>query len=163
MRRIASQRGFTLPELLAVITIMGIVFAIATMSWSSIREARQVDSAANQLAADMRLAHNRATNQLTDWRVKVDVGSPDYELQKLDGVDGSVDTTATVSRKLPEGTSVKSATFDGSDEFVEFNSDGTVKDPSSSGPYEVSVGPEAGANPTADLEIITLTSRVEIK
>jgi prepilin-type N-terminal cleavage/methylation domain-containing protein len=84
-----DQRGFTLPEVVTVIAIMGILIAIAVIIWLGLLERRRVDAAANQLAADLRLANTNATNQLTDWRVVLvpeqagDDGSPDYYLVKL--------------------------------------------------------------------------------
>ena len=54
-----DERGFTLVELLAVIIIMGIVLSIASSTWFRVVESRRVDSATNQLAADLRLAHTR--------------------------------------------------------------------------------------------------------
>lgn len=59
-----NERGFTLPEVLITIVIMGILFAIASSTWFGVVESRAVDSAANQLAADMRLAHGSAANRL---------------------------------------------------------------------------------------------------
>jgi type II secretory pathway pseudopilin PulG len=53
-----------LPEVLATITIMGILAAIAIPSWQGIVEGRRVDSAANQLVADMRQSNTTATNRL---------------------------------------------------------------------------------------------------
>jgi prepilin-type N-terminal cleavage/methylation domain-containing protein len=64
-----DQRGYTLPEVLIVIAIVGILIAIAIIIWLGILERRRVDAAANQLATDLRLANTSATNQLTDWRV----------------------------------------------------------------------------------------------
>jgi prepilin-type N-terminal cleavage/methylation domain-containing protein len=83
-----DERGFTLPELLATITILAILIAIAVIILLGILEQRRVDAATNQLVADMRLAHTSATNQLTDWRVVLvpnrDVDNkPDYYLVKL--------------------------------------------------------------------------------
>jgi prepilin-type N-terminal cleavage/methylation domain-containing protein len=90
-----DERGFTLPELMVVIAILGILIAIAVAVWLGVLEQRRVDAAANQLASDLRLAHTSATNQLTDWRVVVVLGrgeekkpdgspNPDYYLMKLD-------------------------------------------------------------------------------
>src|SRR5215210_1687212 len=84
-----GQHGFTLPETLTVIVIMGILIAIAIIIWLRILEQRRVDAATNQLAADLRFAHTSATNQLTDWRVVLvpeqagEDGSPDYYLVRL--------------------------------------------------------------------------------
>jgi len=120
--------GFTLPEVLIVIVILGILAGIAIPSWFGIVEGRRVDSAANQVAADLRLAHGRATNQLTDWRVifvhsnpggtlnKVNCGGTqaDYCMVKLaevyEGGVGAIAPTVvqTMPRYLPEGTLIMS-------------------------------------------------------
>ena len=55
-----DERGFTLPELLTTIAILGILLAIAVVIWLNIVEARRVDAAANQLASDLRLVHSQA-------------------------------------------------------------------------------------------------------
>ncbi len=106
-----NERGFTLGEVLITIVIMGIVFAIASSTWQSVVQGRAVDSATNQLASDMRLAHTSATNQLASWRIVLvpDREAPsegfDYYLVKLTAA-GAVDTSATVNRYLPDNTSI---------------------------------------------------------
>lgn len=85
-----EERGFTLPEVLMTIAILGIIVAIAVYIWLGILEQRRVDAATNQLVSDLRLAHSSATNQLTDWRVVLDPEEtdedegPDYHLVKLE-------------------------------------------------------------------------------
>jgi prepilin-type N-terminal cleavage/methylation domain-containing protein len=64
-----NERGFTLQELMTVVAIMGILIAIAVIAFLGLLERWRVEAAADQFAADLRLAHGRATNQLTDWRV----------------------------------------------------------------------------------------------
>ncbi len=127
-----DERGFTLQELLVTIVIMGILAAIGVASWLGLVEERRVESAANQVAADMRLAHSRATNQLTDWRVvfidsSTAGGSPntvtcggvqaDYCMVKLrevyEGTVGGVvppppTVVQTTPRDLPDGTLIMS-------------------------------------------------------
>ena len=66
-----DERGFTLPEVLIVIVIMGIVLAIASGSWFGLVENRRVESATNQMVSDLRLAHTRATNRLENWQLDV--------------------------------------------------------------------------------------------
>lgn len=70
MRRFWSEdRGFTLIEVLTTITVVDIVFSIASSTWLNVVQSRAVDFATNQLASDLRLAHTSATNQLTYWAV----------------------------------------------------------------------------------------------
>lgn len=120
-----DQQGFTLPEVLTTIAILGILIAIAIIIWLGILEQRRVDAAANQFASDLRLAHTRASNQLTDWRVAfmpdgspvVACSSSDYCLFRLDRPfeDGeptpSITAGTLTPRGLPEGTKILSVTF----------------------------------------------------
>ena len=114
-----GERGFTLPELLVTIAILGILIAIAIIIWLGLLERRRVDAAANQLAADMRLAHTSATNQLTDWRIVLvpeqagEDDGPDYYLVKLNApyTDGSPKPTlfagsAPIPRTFPADVKV---------------------------------------------------------
>src|SRR5215203_2310824 len=61
-----DERGFTLAEVMITVVIMGIVLGIASSTWFKVAESRRVDSATNQVVADLRLAHTQATNHLTD-------------------------------------------------------------------------------------------------
>jgi prepilin-type N-terminal cleavage/methylation domain-containing protein len=64
-----DERGYTLPEILTAVSIMGIILAIGIIVLLALLERWRVEAAADQFAADLRLAHTRATEQLTDWRV----------------------------------------------------------------------------------------------
>lgn len=115
-----------------------------------------MDAAINQLAADMRLAHTKATNQLVTWRVVVTPGDPNYELRKLSS------PPEVIPRSLPEGTKLYSTTADPSSStpFIEFNPDGTLYVPS--GPNgNVTVSSNDG-DPKRRATYISATSRVKI-
>jgi prepilin-type N-terminal cleavage/methylation domain-containing protein len=121
-----DEQGFTLQELMTVVAILGILIVIAVIVFLALLERWRVEAAASQFAADLRLAHGRATNQLTDWRVVfMPDGSPvsgcssaDYCMIKLSAPYDGDDSTPTMDpetppgpRELPEGTKIKAVTF----------------------------------------------------
>lgn len=122
-----DERGYTLPEVLTAVAITSIILAIGIIVLLALLERWRVEAAADQFAADLRLAHTRATEQLTDWRVVfMDDGTPlsrcssaDYCMVKLNAPYGSGDPapalddeTRPVGRELPERTKIKEVTFD---------------------------------------------------
>lgn len=112
---------------MTALAIMSIILAIGVIVLLALLERWRVEAAADQFAADLRLAHTRATEQLTDWRVVfMHDGTPlnrcssaDYCMVKLDAPYGAGDPTPTldgetppVRRELPERTKIKEVTFD---------------------------------------------------
>ncbi len=107
-----------MPELLTTVAIMGILLTIAILIFLALLEQWRVNAAANQLAADLRLAHASATNQLTDWRVVLVPGiddeedGADYYLVRLkttydDGGPAPVlDTSNIIKRTLPANVQI---------------------------------------------------------
>ena len=91
-----DERGFTLVELLLVISSMMILAMIATSSWFDAIESRRVDSAANQVVADLRLAHTQATNRLIDTTFRTPAAPPPGGVSPLStyqvGPTGELDT-----------------------------------------------------------------------
>ncbi len=120
-----GERGFTMLELLLVIIVMGILFAIASSTWFGAIESRRVDSATSQLAADLRQAHSKAINRLQPQTVTLTTGSSQYTMTgvanpvDLDEESGAnvvvVNTGVTVafcpngSAEIPPATPVCSA------------------------------------------------------
>ena len=123
----SDERGYTLPEILTAVSIMSIILAIGIIVLLALLERWRVEAAADQFAADLRLAHTRATEQLTDWRVVFmhdgtslsRCFSADYCMVKLnfpygagDPTPALADDTPLVKRELPERTKIKDVTFD---------------------------------------------------
>lgn len=176
-----------MPEILTVILLMGIVFAIATSSWQNITQSRRVDSAANQLAADMRLANSSATNQLTDYRIVYRTDgvqvtdcpaagqSADYCLVKRTPggsektprflPDGARITESTVANDVTAG--LLSPSIVGQTKTIKFNTNGSAEVMGglvSGMSPELSVSTKAGASsdPKHKLSVVTGTSRVKV-
>jgi len=143
----SEERGFTLPEVLITIVIMGIVFAIASSAWFSTVDSRRVDSATNQLASDLRKAHTSATNRLGESKVVMDTSNPTtYQI----GPTGSLST-----RYLPEGAQIDTTAT------ITFNPNGSASvNPSSVGSISVkAINDDAKFH---DLEVNPATSRVKL-
>ncbi len=142
-----DERGFTLIEVMVVIILMGIVFAIASSTWFNVVESRRVDSATNQVAADLRLAHTRAANRLEDWRIEMDADTHDYRM----GPDGGALTPAS----LPERTEFLPASGVSA---VVFEPDGAAQ---ITGAGNIRIAADDGA-PCHEIEINAVTSRVAV-
>ena len=121
-----DERGYTLPEILTAVSIMSIILAIGIIVLLALLERWRVE-AADQFAADLRLAHTSATEQLTDWRVVFmhdgtslsRCASADYCVVELNVPCGAGDPTPALAddtpqgrRELPERTEIKEVTFD---------------------------------------------------
>lgn len=170
---LANESGFTLPELMIVIVLMGIVLAIASASWFGVVESRAVDAATNQLASDLRLAHTRATNQLVDWAVVSDPASAgagavapagnDYYLVRIRPTIAAEDV---IGRDLGEDNRAQIATS--TPIALRFKPDGSVRatdDTVLSAPVTITVHAEGGTanDPNShDVQIVPATSRVQV-
>jgi type IV fimbrial biogenesis protein FimT len=152
-----DECGFTLVEVMITIVLMGIVFAIATPTWFAFIESRRVDSATNQLAADLRLAHTTATNRLVPQEVNLTAGSSEYSMTGFPPRDLDDDA----GHEVAVATTVDIAFCpDGSAEIPPTEPDvcsvGAV-----GGPTTITVAAADGA-PSHTIEVNTVTSRIQI-
>ncbi|CAN5888229.1 hypothetical protein BH23ACT11_BH23ACT11_16030 [soil metagenome] len=158
-----NERGFTLPEVLITIVILGMLVAIAIPSWQAVVEGRRVDSAANQFSSDLRLAHTRATNQLKTWKLVHSPGSSSYELVPEGGT--------AIPRSLPDGTKVLDTEVLAlaGDRTIVFDPDGSAEAEGTfddslinpNGNIDVAVSSDDDA-PKAGITIVEATSRVKL-
>jgi len=117
-----SERGFTVIELLAVISIMMVVTAIATPSFYYWLPKYRLSAGARQIAADLQLARMKAISQNTSYRLRF-TDDETYQIWKEDGVWAQAPNTGDF--ELPDGITVSDPTvffFDTS----EFQSRGTA-------------------------------------
>jgi type IV fimbrial biogenesis protein FimT len=179
-----SEQGFTLPELIIVIVLMGIVLAIASSSWFEAVESRRVTSATNQVVADMRLAHTSATNRLGTAKI---IFSNQGNTITCNGVSANyclvvpvVGGTQSKPRTLPSNTVVSSPNLlpdvaGGTTSTILFASDGSATTVGSlgvvssascpagtpSGTARIRVASDDG-NPAHCITFNTTTSRIRV-
>ncbi|MDP9411359.1 MAG: type II secretion system GspH family protein [Actinomycetota bacterium] len=110
-----------MPEVLTATAILAVLLLIAVIIFLALLERWRVEAAAEQLAADMRLAHSRAINRLTDWRVVLapkdadddsgEESGPDYFLVELKGVYEpgypKPEVAESIARVLPADVKIK--------------------------------------------------------
>jgi prepilin-type N-terminal cleavage/methylation domain-containing protein len=142
-----DERGFTLVEVMITIILMLVVFGIASSTWFTMAESRRVDSATNQVVADLRLAHTQAKNRLEDWRIEMDADTRDYRM----GPDGD----ALSSASLPERTEFL-PTSDVSVIVFEPASGAQI-----TGAGNIKIASDDGS-PCHEIEVNSVTSRVEV-
>jgi type II secretory pathway pseudopilin PulG len=140
-------------EVVATIVIMGVVFAIASSTWFGAVESRRVDSATNQVVADLRLAHTSAINQLKAWEVVLADDSSTYQI----GPTSELKIHALLGM---EGDDVDPPVIDTPDATltIVFEPDGSA---SADDPLTFGVHAPDG-DPCHEIEVNSVTSRVEV-
>ncbi len=152
--RCNDERGFTLIEVLVTILIMGIVFAIAVPTWQSVTEGRAVDSATNQVVADLRLAQTNASNRLAPYTVTFDNANQRYTIGPSSGGTSQIRTMPDRARFTTTITSIQFS----ADGKAAVNPSGIAAD---SAADKVQIG-TAGTPGMHEVKVNRVTSRVKV-
>jgi type II secretory pathway pseudopilin PulG len=157
-----DERGFTLVELAILMIIMGLIFAIAIPSFISgvgVIESRKVDSATNQVAADLRHAHSQATNRLAASTFVTPAGTVPAGVVPLSTYEIGPAGTLDFDR-LPNGTQIAAATN------ITFKTDGSAQvvsgTPAVGGTITITVRSSKDAANNHTIQINTTTSRIKV-
>ena len=157
-----DESGFTLVELTIVIILMGVVFAVASSTWFGAIESRKVDSATNQLAADLRQAHTRATNRLADQTVTLSTESSEYTITiRSEDTDDDLDDAPdeeVVTDDLDDCDD-EDVVVVNTDASVLFSADGSAV---VTGANPIRVESKKDDTKYHEIDINTTTSRIEI-
>lgn len=125
MKRLRSQSGVTLLELVLCIAMLGILGYVASPILGSSTSALSLDAAAKQVEADLRYAQNMATTTDNDyrWETKTSGDSPSYSSYRVYDVTNSATATSPYNHQamnLDLSTSYPNTTFSANNYTVNF-------------------------------------------
>jgi type II secretion system protein H len=122
----ASEAGFTLVEVCAVMIVTGLVAGISWTALQSHMPSARLDQAAQALNGDLRSARQLAITEGNNYVVTFEPSGRRYRVWDDDGSDGHMDTGETERVvALPTGVTIYAVSFGGSNR-VTFRSNGSV-------------------------------------
>jgi prepilin-type N-terminal cleavage/methylation domain-containing protein len=132
-----TSAGFTLLETLIVVTIIGIVSAIAVPSWLSFNQRQRVGTARNQIVQIIREAQDKARRTKTEYGVEFDPSDPRrLAARKYDKVTNQFSSNepwqTLGNGDIKEGMLQLQVVYANNALFLLFSDKGTVKSPQSS-------------------------------
>lgn len=84
-RRTRLSRGYSLPELLTVVAIMGIVALVTLPAFMQLLPQYRIRAAASEMTASLRMLRQKAAGTRTNWRMTIDPVGERYALARLSG------------------------------------------------------------------------------
>jgi prepilin-type N-terminal cleavage/methylation domain-containing protein len=151
-----DERGFTLAEVLAVIVIMGILFGIASFTWSGVFgviDGRRVDSATNRMVADLRQAHTKASDRLQTWQVALTANSSTYTVSET--------TTGSSSTYDLDDDSTRHIAVPDTTVTITFNANGSAT-VNPAGPTSFRIQSQRTPGNFNTIDVNTATSRIKV-
>lgn len=122
-RRGCARAGFTLMELIIVISIMVVAAAMIMPRWGAAVARQRVDAAARRIAADLTLAQAQSRAASKSVKVTFEPTTSTYEVVGLKDPDTGKDTYVVDLTAPPYAVQLRSASFDARTS-VQFNAFG---------------------------------------
>ena len=118
-----GEQGFTLVELLVVISIMGILFTFGAFALTQYLRAQALTGSASQVVTDMRDAQVRAQSEVRTYRITFDTSNNTYTISRLVTSPSTYEDLET--KGLDRGVALTVADFMGDGEVAFFYPRGT--------------------------------------
>jgi prepilin-type N-terminal cleavage/methylation domain-containing protein len=96
-----TQYGFSFVELLAVIAVLSVLFAIALPAWNKLLPSFQLDSSVRQVQTELQYIKMRAASENIGFQLEYGTDSGNYTINK--------NGTPYVSKPLPQGIKISHA------------------------------------------------------
>ncbi len=119
-----DTQGVTLVELIIALTIIGIMAAVATLSFNSSHQQAKLQQAADRLTADLRLVANQARQDQQAYELVVDTANCSYQAIGVKSLTGKSDINVDLGAP-PYGISSLTMNF-GGETKVNFDNKGDV-------------------------------------
>lgn len=89
-RRLEADRGYSLMELLVVVSMVGIVLLVTVPALMQIMPQYRIRSAASEAAANIDMIRQRAISTRTPWRIAMDTANNQYHYYVLKSLDADM-------------------------------------------------------------------------
>ena len=106
--RSRRSRGYSLPELLTVVAIMGVVTLICLPAFMQLMPQYRIRNAASEMTATLRMLRQKAAGTRTNWRMTIDPTNDRYSLARANGGAWiQIGANGRPTRGTPPGTNAE--------------------------------------------------------